>query len=206
MYDMAARLVAMRAVRIGRVLAYSPALMLPSSALQTFLLLTFQWLERVQYVRLERCSVMLIQELALQAGVAAKTIRYYETIGLLPAAARGPNNYRRYSARDLERLRLIAGARRIGLPLLDVAEIRRARDTGQAPCGHVLAALARHLSDVEHRIADLLSLRTTLAELLAQGTALPQDDVLGEQCVCALLKAFPTSRDAGHESLAHSHD
>ncbi|MBA3943933.1 MAG: MerR family DNA-binding transcriptional regulator [Herpetosiphonaceae bacterium] len=142
---------------------------------------------------------MLIQELAQLAGVPAKTIRYYETIGLLPAPHRGPNNYRMYSARDVDRLRLIAGSRSVGLPLVDVAEIQRARDSGEAPCGHVLAALARHLSDVDHRIADLLSLRTTLAELLAEGVTLPQDDVLGEQCICALLKAYPTFHDASHQ-------
>lgn len=55
---------------------------------------------------------MKIQELARITGVSAKTIRYYEEIGLLPEPARGENNYRQYDERDVERLRLVAGARR----------------------------------------------------------------------------------------------
>ncbi len=54
---------------------------------------------------------MVIHKLAKQTGVPAKTIRYYESIGLLPRPKRAANNYRQYTPADGERLRFIASAR-----------------------------------------------------------------------------------------------
>ena len=53
---------------------------------------------------------MFIHDLAQASGVSAKTIRYYESIGLLPAPPRAENNYRQYGADALERLRFIVSA------------------------------------------------------------------------------------------------
>lgn len=50
---------------------------------------------------------MVIHELAQQTGVSAKTIRYYESIDLLPRPKRASNNYRQYEPSDVERLRLL---------------------------------------------------------------------------------------------------
>jgi DNA-binding transcriptional MerR regulator len=47
---------------------------------------------------------MQIREFAENTGVPAKTVRYYESIGLLPPPARQPNGYRRYRHADVERL------------------------------------------------------------------------------------------------------
>ena len=54
---------------------------------------------------------MLIHELSERTGVSTKTIRYYESLGLLPQPPRAANNYRDYTTASLERLRFIAGAR-----------------------------------------------------------------------------------------------
>ncbi|MCL4489294.1 MAG: MerR family transcriptional regulator [Chloroflexi bacterium] len=54
---------------------------------------------------------MVIRELAQQTRVPAKTIRYYESIGLLLRPKRAANNYRQYTPADAERLRFIASAR-----------------------------------------------------------------------------------------------
>jgi len=137
---------------------------------------------------------MLIREVAQQAGVSAKTIRYYESIGLLPRPQRAANNYRQYAPADIESLRLIASARSIGLALDDISEIVAARDRGIAPCQRVLDTIARRLTEIDRRIADLLSLRDSLKQLHSEGTILPLDDVKGEHCICYLLKTY---RDSG---------
>ena len=54
---------------------------------------------------------MVIHELAKHTGVPAKTIRYYECIGLLSRPKRAANNYRQYAPAEAERLRFIASAR-----------------------------------------------------------------------------------------------
>ena len=141
---------------------------------------------------------MLINELAKQTGVPAKTIRYYESIKLLPRPKRAANNYREYAPVEAERLRFIASARSLGFSLDDVAEILAARDDGIAPCQRVLDAVDRRLTEIDRRIADLLTLRGSLQQLQSEGAILPRDDVQGEHCVCYLLKAY---RDTGHVTI-----
>jgi len=133
---------------------------------------------------------MVIHELAQQTGVPTKTIRYYESIGLLPRPTRAANNYRQYTPADVERLRLIASARGLGLSLDDISEILAARDNGIAPCQRVLDTIAQRLNEIDRRIADLLSLRDSLKQLHSEGASLPLDDVLGEHCICYLLKTY----------------
>ncbi|RTL95609.1 MAG: MerR family transcriptional regulator, partial [Hyphomicrobiales bacterium] len=55
-----------------------------------------------------------IGEAARQSGVKVPTIRYYEQIGLLPAASRSEGNRRLYDRRDLDRLAFIRHARELG--------------------------------------------------------------------------------------------
>ena len=136
---------------------------------------------------------MLIHELAKQTGVPAKTIRYYETIGLLPRPKRAANNYRQYTPPNSERLRFVASARSLGFSLADVAEILAARDDGLAPCQRVLDAIGRQLAKIDHRIVDLLALRESLRQLQTEGAILPRDDVRGEHCICYLIKTYRES-------------
>ena len=130
---------------------------------------------------------MLINELSRQTGIPAKTIRYYESIGLIPPPCRAANNYRQYATADVERLRFVASARSLGFSLTDVADILAARDQGIAPCERVLVALDRCRLVIDRRLADMLALRETLSELRQAGAGLPLDDVEGKACVCALI-------------------
>ncbi len=140
---------------------------------------------------------MIIHELAEQTGVPAKTIRYYESLGLLKPK-RAANNYRHYAPSDAERLRLIASARALGFSLADIAEILAARDRGLAPCQRILDVIARRLAEIDRRIVDLLALRDSLQHLERVGAMLPLDDVRGDHCVCYLLK---TMRDTGQITI-----
>ncbi len=136
---------------------------------------------------------MFIHDLAEQTGVSAKTIRYYESIGLMPRPRRAANNYRKYAPEAAERLRFIAGARSLGFALDDIADMLAARDGGEAACRRVLKTLDQKLTEVDRRIADLVALREALTRLRREGAALPLDDVRGEHCVCYLLKTYRES-------------
>ncbi|HEU5349327.1 MAG TPA: MerR family DNA-binding transcriptional regulator, partial [Ktedonobacterales bacterium] len=62
-------------------------------------------------------TTLTIGQIARRTGIPAKTIRFYEEIGLLPRPPRGPNSYRRYSLADINRLLLLRRIRLLGLPL-----------------------------------------------------------------------------------------
>ena len=68
-------------------------------------------------------SMWSIGELAAQAGVTVKTVRFYSDRGLLPEAARSAGGHRRYGPEALDRLRTIRSLRTLDLPVPDVGRI-----------------------------------------------------------------------------------
>ena len=130
---------------------------------------------------------MEIRELVKHTSVPAKTIRYYEEIKLLPPPARKPNGYREYSEVDVERLKLVAGARRLDFSLDDIKEILDLRDRQIAPCGVMLDLLNNKAKEIKQRIVELGELETALGHLYSKGLTFPTDDVDGKNCVCHLV-------------------
>ena len=131
---------------------------------------------------------MQIQIVSTQSGVSAQTIRYYESVGLLPEPQRQPNGYRIYAPEDVERVRFVAGARRLGLSIDDIREIVALRDTGEAPCGTVLSMLKQKADEIQQRISELKHMETELRILHSLGLTFPEEDILGKQCVCHLVR------------------
>jgi len=132
---------------------------------------------------------MLIQELSKLAGVPAKTIRYYESIGLMPDPQRAANNYRQYTPEAVERLRFIVSSRSLGFSLAEIGEFLVAREAGTLPCKRVLDSFDRRIMDIDRRIADLMALRDTLTRIRSDGADLPADKKCDEECLCYLVTA-----------------
>lgn len=130
---------------------------------------------------------MQIRTLAEKTGLTSPTIRYYESIGLLPAPQRLPNGYRDYDERDVARLEFVAGARTLDFSLDDISEILALRDRREAPCRVVLDLLREKEQEIARRITELERLREELQELYALGQTFPTDDVDGKACVCHLI-------------------
>ena len=128
---------------------------------------------------------LTIGRLASLAAVTPDTLRYYERLGLMPAAPRTNGGYRLYDPSLVERIRFIRKAQALGLSLEDVREILRVADKGTPPCEHVRAALGRRLREVEARITDLASLRQTLARALRRTRSRP----LARSCVCDIIES-----------------
>lgn len=105
--------------------------------------------------------------LARAAGVSVDTLRHYERRGLLPAARRLSNGYRRFPRAAVARVQLIQRALSMGFGLDELTRILRARDGGRAPCREVRALAAAKLADVELRIESLAAFRDELARTLA---------------------------------------
>lgn len=112
--------------------------------------------------------IMNISNAAKVSGVPAKTIRYYESIGLIAQAARTEGGYRVYSANEIETLRFIQRARSLGFSVKDVeALLALWRDRSRAS-GDVKVLAANHVAVVERKIADLEEMRDTLVHLIGR--------------------------------------
>ncbi|WP_296665429.1 heavy metal-responsive transcriptional regulator [Demequina sp.] len=115
---------------------------------------------------------MQIGELASRGGVTAKTIRYYESIGLLAAPERRANGYRAYGEPALERLRFIRDAQASGMSLAETGDILRMKDHGERTCEHSRAMLDRHLHEIDAQIASLLAAKAELTALSRRAESL----------------------------------
>ena len=133
-----------------------------------------------------------IGELAREFGLNPRTLRYYESVGLL-RPGRTVSGYRIYVGTDRERLRFVLRATRAGLSLREVAEVFRLRDRGELPCEHVRDWLDRKLAEVDDQLRALRAWRGELRRLRRRADgADPQTP-----CICPILE------DAG-EALALS--
>jgi DNA-binding transcriptional MerR regulator len=130
---------------------------------------------------------MKIKELAHKTGVSPKTVRYYEEIGILPPPRRAPNGYRIYDESDVDRLRLVVGARRLDLSLDEIREIIALRERGEAPCRVLLDRLRQKADEIAARIRELKHLESELRQLYALGLTFPTDDIEGKYCICHLV-------------------
>ena len=128
---------------------------------------------------------MRISEAAAAAGTTAKTLRFYEDIGLLPGIGRTPSGYRDYPDEAVRRAAFIRRSRAAGLSLEQAGALLAVHDAGTRPCSHVRDRLADQLEAVDARISELQALRNTLAAQLEAAASGPQ--ACDPEQVCSYL-------------------
>lgn len=104
-----------------------------------------------------------VKAAAEAAGVSPKAVRLWETKGLLPPAERTEAGYRLFTAEDVDVLRFIRRAKALDLSLAEIKDILDLQRHGAVPCGHVTELLDAHIADIDRTLADLRTLRRSLA-------------------------------------------
>ena len=128
-----------------------------------------------------------ISEVAKRTGFSRPTIRYYEEIGLVPAASRLASGYRVYDDRSLDRLSFISRAKQMGLSLDEVRELAVIWDQDEcAPVQKRLAGLvAGRLTETQDRIAELVTFGAQLQAVAARLAGAPHPGPCDDSCACA---------------------
>lgn len=106
-----------------------------------------------------------IGQAAQASGIAAKMIRYYESIRLFPQAGRTANGYRDYDAPDVQRLCFIRRARDLGFPLERIRELLALWSDRDRHSADVKALALAHIAELEARAAELRGMIKTLRTL-----------------------------------------
>lgn len=99
-------------------------------------------------------------------GVKVPTIRYYEQIGLLPAAPRTEGNRRTYDLQDTERLTFIRHSRELGFDIDEIRTLLSLQDRPDQSCEDADAIAKRHLAEVKEKIASLTALQHELERMV----------------------------------------
>ncbi|MBK1697832.1 Cu(I)-responsive transcriptional regulator [Rhodovibrio salinarum] len=111
---------------------------------------------------------MNIGEVAKRSGVPAKTIRYYESIGLIAPAERSSAGYRVYGEKELQTLHFVHRARNLGFPVKQVSELLTLWRDRERASGDVKALAREHLAEIDQRMAELQAMRDTLEHLIGR--------------------------------------
>lgn len=108
---------------------------------------------------------MNIGEVATKSGLPAKTIRYYEDIGLI-TPDRHENGYRVFGERHLHKLMFLGRARSLGFSIDDCRTLLALYEDDSRASAQVKALAQDHLTQIDAKIAGLRAMRDTLADLV----------------------------------------
>ena len=113
-------------------------------------------------------ETLAIGDIARRAGVSGPTIRYYESIGLLPAPSR-VNGRRRYDESAVQRLRIIRVAQQAGFTLGEIRKLFQGFPAGTTPAVRWEALARRKLAELDAQLTRIEIMRRVLREGLRCG-------------------------------------
>lgn len=108
---------------------------------------------------------MNIKDVSARSGLPAKTIRYYEDVGLVEPL-RAANGYRQFRESDLHKLAFLGRARSLGFSLEECRALLELYEDRSRASADVKAIAERHLTDIDRKIEELSAMRRTLAHLV----------------------------------------
>jgi len=124
---------------------------------------------------------MNISSTAELTGLPAKTIRYYEEIGLV-LPDRSPNGYRRYEAEHVHRLAFIQRARGLGFSIDECRGLLSLYDDKHRASADVKRIAEEKVAEIDRKVSELTAMRATLAHLAenCQGDDRPDCPILND--------------------------
>lgn len=119
-------------------------------------------------------------DLARATGCNLETIRYYETVGIMPDPPRTPKGYRSYDDTHVRRLKFVMRSRDLGFSLEEIRGLLGLVDDRTQTCAQVQTVAEAPLEDVKAKIADLERIERVLSETVARctGDAAPECAVI----------------------------
>ena len=122
---------------------------------------------------------MNIADVAAKSGLPAKTIRYYEEIGLIKPQ-RGMNGYRAFRESDLHKLTFLGRARSLGFSIEECRALLALYEDRSRASADVKALAQDHLDQIGDKITALQAMQATLTELIhaCAGDARPDCPIL----------------------------
>ena len=107
-----------------------------------------------------------IGEAARRAGVSARMVRHYESLGLLPPVSRTDSGYRQYTEAEVHALRFIRRARDLGFAMHEITELLGLWQDKQRASSQVKRIAQTHIDDLATRIAAMQAMQRSLQSLV----------------------------------------
>ena len=107
-----------------------------------------------------------IGQAAKRAGVSARMVRHYESLGLLAGVARTDSGYRQYTEADVHTLRFIRRARDLGFSMEEIAQLLGLWQDKARASAQVKQIAQRHIQSLSERIAAMQAMQRSLQALV----------------------------------------
>ena len=133
---------------------------------------------------------MNISEAARRSGLSAKTIRYYEDIGLIAPAARSENGYRQYDSKSLEEQQFLARAREVGFDLDECRQLLDLQGDHHRQSRHARELVLEKSSQLQVRIGQLQAMQDVLQDMARRCSGDEGPD-------CAILEDLAGVQESG---------
>ncbi|MFZ0211936.1 MAG: MerR family transcriptional regulator [Candidatus Acidiferrales bacterium] len=136
-----------------------------------------------------------ISAFAKRSGVPSKTIRYWESLGLLPKAARSHTGYRVFDPAALRYVVFIQQSKAIGLTLAEMQEVLHLARSGRCPCPEVFSWTQTKAKSVAEQIRELSALLLRLKRIQREWK---RCSCSREKCgeVCSLIAGLPECKSS----------
>jgi MerR family copper efflux transcriptional regulator len=123
---------------------------------------------------------MNIGEASAASGVSAKMIRHYESVDLLPRAARASSGYRQYTNNDVHTLRFIRRARDIGFSIEQIRDLLSLWQDRERSNRQVREVAQKHLTELDTKMQEIRAMQAVVSEMLdcCQGDERPDCPIL----------------------------
>jgi MerR family copper efflux transcriptional regulator len=125
---------------------------------------------------------MNIGEVAKRAGLNSRTIRFYESIGLISPPDRASSGYRDYAEKDVHQLRFVASARALGFSVEEIRQLLALYDDRARSSSDVKRLVLHHVEEIDRKMRELAAMRRTLMHLAERchGDGRPECPILDE--------------------------
>ncbi|MFY3384320.1 Cu(I)-responsive transcriptional regulator [Paracidovorax sp. MALMAid1276] len=119
---------------------------------------------------------------ARRAGISARMVRHYESLGLLSGVARTDSGYRQYTEADVHALHFIRRSRDLGFSMDEIAELLGLWHDRRRASSQVKRIAQQHIDDLSERIAQMQAMQRSLQTLVAccQGNDRPDCPILDD--------------------------
>ena len=119
---------------------------------------------------------------ARRAGISARMVRHYESLGLIKGVARTDSGYRQYTEADVHALHFIRRSRDLGFSMEEIAELLALWHDRSRASSQVKRIAQAHIEDLSERIASMQAMQRTLQTLVSccQGNDRPDCPILDD--------------------------
>lgn len=119
---------------------------------------------------------------AQRAGISARMVRHYESLGLVKGVGRTDSGYRQYTEADVHALQFIRRSRDLGFSMEEIADLLGLWHDRSRASSQVKRIAQQHIDDLSERIASMQAMQRTLQTLVSccQGNDRPDCPILDD--------------------------